>query len=83
VSELAAHISVLEAERAAAIGTISGLRQELADRQLALSAAQDAAKQALQQFHQLAAGLNEFRHTPQVTCQGFQQQHLMWEALWT
>eukprot|EP00775_Hariotina_reticulata_P008156 gene8156-8349_t len=66
VSELAAHISALEEERSAAATTISSLRQELADRQLALSAAQDAANEAVQRVEQLSKELWDIREATQV-----------------
>lgn len=81
MSELAAHVSALEGERAAAATTISSLRQELADRQLALSASHDAANEAVQRVEQLSKEIRDMREAAQVNCQGCHLQHYMYLRL--
>lgn len=57
VADLHAQLSATEEARAAAHATIADLRRELADRQMALTAAQDAAGEAAGRAAQLEAAL--------------------------
>lgn len=57
MADLAGQLSVTEDARQAALATISDLRRELADRQLALTAAQDASSEASSRVVELEAAL--------------------------
>ncbi len=57
--DLASRLSMSEDERAAAVAALAELRRDLADRQLALSAAQDAAAEASERAATLNSQLND------------------------